>query len=154
MKQCNFCGIKEDKLQCCAQCRKVNYCSRACQKNDWSSHKEECKKKSTKSRLEKAVRQDVMEGTMPIPMNLTCLKSANEYGLHNGGHPVEIQCHCCGSRTKELYSFLQSKHALECIDCPVKAAEKANVPLGRVTEFIDGRYRGSIEACSIIQGFC
>ncbi len=40
-----LCGAdaRSAKLQNCAACRVVNYCSKACQKADWRRHKAECK---------------------------------------------------------------------------------------------------------------
>eukprot|EP00577_Skeletonema_sp_RCC1716_P011482 CAMPEP_0113421134 /NCGR_PEP_ID=MMETSP0013_2-20120614/27717_1 /TAXON_ID=2843 ORGANISM="Skeletonema costatum, Strain 1716" /NCGR_SAMPLE_ID=MMETSP0013_2 /ASSEMBLY_ACC=CAM_ASM_000158 /LENGTH=430 /DNA_ID=CAMNT_0000308695 /DNA_START=20 /DNA_END=1312 /DNA_ORIENTATION=- /assembly_acc=CAM_ASM_000158 len=34
--------VERSKLHCCSKCRQRDYCSRACQKADWSSHKKRC----------------------------------------------------------------------------------------------------------------
>jgi hypothetical protein len=41
-RACKVCG-KTTKVQRCAQCLKVGYCSKECQKSDWKSHKAFCK---------------------------------------------------------------------------------------------------------------
>lgn len=39
-KKCNVCG--QAGVKRCGQCKKINYCSQACQQKDWSSHKKNC----------------------------------------------------------------------------------------------------------------
>jgi hypothetical protein len=48
-----LCGAdaRSTKLQCCAACRVVSYCSKACQKTDWKRHKAECKARSEVKQL-------------------------------------------------------------------------------------------------------
>ena len=36
--------VERSKLHCCSKCRQRDYCSRACQKADWSNHKKKCGK--------------------------------------------------------------------------------------------------------------
>lgn len=40
--ECNVCQSTEN-LKLCSRCKKVCYCSAACQKKDWSLHKPDCK---------------------------------------------------------------------------------------------------------------
>ncbi len=49
----NLCGAdaRSTKLQCCAACRVVNYCGKACQKADWRRHKAECKPRAELKQL-------------------------------------------------------------------------------------------------------
>lgn len=44
-RSCNFCGKArdEDTFLCCARCKRIYYCSPACQKNGWERHKKICK---------------------------------------------------------------------------------------------------------------
>lgn len=44
VSECKNCGISknEDNLRKCARCRSVWYCSGACQKANWETHKLEC----------------------------------------------------------------------------------------------------------------
>ena len=48
--RCEGCALTErtlgTKLFTCARCKKVMYCSRECQKDDWKKHKSMCKKSS------------------------------------------------------------------------------------------------------------
>ena len=41
-KKCSFCAAP-CKNRKCARCKKVVYCSAACQKSAWKTHKAECK---------------------------------------------------------------------------------------------------------------
>ena len=40
-KTCNFCG--KDATKICSKCNIVYYCNRDCQRNDWKTHKKDCK---------------------------------------------------------------------------------------------------------------
>ena len=40
---CHWCHLVNEKLQWCGKCRGVKYCSKACQSNDWKTHKNNCK---------------------------------------------------------------------------------------------------------------
>ena len=44
-RSCNFCGKERDEntFLCCAGCKRIYYCSPACQKNGWDRHKKICK---------------------------------------------------------------------------------------------------------------
>jgi hypothetical protein len=41
-KQCNVCSKITPTLKKCSRCKKVNYCSVECQKEDWKIHKKTC----------------------------------------------------------------------------------------------------------------
>jgi TPR repeat protein len=52
---CAGCGVKEDddiKLKKCTACYQVRYCGVKCQKEHWSKHKKECKKRAAELRDE------------------------------------------------------------------------------------------------------
>jgi hypothetical protein len=42
---CSHCGKHDIKLKSCTQCRQAYYCNTECQRNNWATHKEMCKKK-------------------------------------------------------------------------------------------------------------
>jgi hypothetical protein len=46
VRRCAVCGAATrpggKRLRKCARCRAVRYCSEACQKEDWTSHKQQC----------------------------------------------------------------------------------------------------------------
>ena len=44
MKICDGCDLATAKCRLCAGCRKAHYCSVACQKRHWKSHKRECRR--------------------------------------------------------------------------------------------------------------
>ena len=55
-KFCLNCKIENVELLKCGQCKKVNYCSFNCQKQDWPNHKKICvfpKKDSTKAKIKR-----------------------------------------------------------------------------------------------------
>ncbi|KAG2058377.1 hypothetical protein BDR06DRAFT_115928 [Suillus hirtellus] len=54
--QCTQCGIKMKKLLKCAKCKSVWYCSKECQKKNWSTHKPTCHADERSSGLYKLVR--------------------------------------------------------------------------------------------------
>ena len=43
-RHCANCGERNSEMKKCADCGKVQYCSRECQKKHWKVHKEHCKK--------------------------------------------------------------------------------------------------------------
>jgi hypothetical protein len=48
LEACATCGMQCD-VQLCVQCLSVGYCSRACQKGDWPSHKKRCRPRTAAS---------------------------------------------------------------------------------------------------------
>eukprot|EP00984_Skeletonema_dohrnii_P018956 scaffold8991_cov155-Skeletonema_dohrnii-CCMP3373.AAC.1 len=54
--------VERSKLHCCSKCRQRDYCSRACQKADWSSHKKRCgSQKLVETELQKYREQKSLE---------------------------------------------------------------------------------------------
>lgn len=47
--ECKICG--QIAIQCCSKCIYTVYCSGACQKFDWKSHKDKCVKSIPRSTL-------------------------------------------------------------------------------------------------------
>jgi hypothetical protein len=43
---CNKTSTVETPLNLCGGCKKIRYCSQACQKKDWREHKKKCKLKA------------------------------------------------------------------------------------------------------------
>ncbi|XP_021369225.1 uncharacterized protein LOC110460574 isoform X2 [Mizuhopecten yessoensis] len=41
-KKCLVCGEASETVKTCARCKKVDYCSKKCQRQDWKSHKLQC----------------------------------------------------------------------------------------------------------------
>lgn len=46
--------VERSKLRCCSRCRSVTYCSRGCQRADWSVHKKFCDKDAATRRWGKS----------------------------------------------------------------------------------------------------
>lgn len=44
LDECEGCGKQEKGMANCSACKKVKYCSRECQKQHWSKHKQHCVK--------------------------------------------------------------------------------------------------------------
>lgn len=47
-KQCAYCKSNVSAKSRCSRCKKVNYCSQVCQREDWKNHKLTCCTSSTK----------------------------------------------------------------------------------------------------------
>lgn len=45
-KKCHYCEAQQEKLLRCGRCKNVWYCSVACQRKDWATHKLNCSPKS------------------------------------------------------------------------------------------------------------
>ena len=109
--------------------------------------------------LEAAVRADVRTGEMPMPMSVASLRSALAYGSERQAKWwARLRCHRCGRQDEEgePYCALQVRRGngeilLECTSCLVLAAAEEELSLDRVTAFIDERYMGSVQACSLLQ---
>eukprot|EP00984_Skeletonema_dohrnii_P007567 scaffold2763_cov88-Skeletonema_dohrnii-CCMP3373.AAC.3 len=43
-RQCLDRTVERNKTMYCSRCRCVAYCSRECQKADWTAHKQECER--------------------------------------------------------------------------------------------------------------
>ena len=43
-KLCHICGTWGSLMKTCSRCKETLYCSRACQRADWGTHKHTCKK--------------------------------------------------------------------------------------------------------------
>lgn len=165
MSVCKICEKPTTKK--CANCHQVYYCGKEHQIYDWKNgHKQNYVIKKTNmenkkngqnqiSKFEKAVRDDIMTGEVPIPVKVCALKRANQFARNNGGFPVEITCWKCGSKDKDRYSVInkwfKNGLKLECIDCLVEIAKEANITISQITNFVDNRYCGAIEACAKIQ---
>jgi len=50
VKKCAHCSTTNGKLKRCSRCNSVYYCSTACQKSHWATHKLQCKPVKTKKR--------------------------------------------------------------------------------------------------------
>jgi hypothetical protein len=42
-KECACCGSSSKRVKLCSKCRKVSYCSRQCQLQDYKQHKKDCR---------------------------------------------------------------------------------------------------------------
>jgi len=41
-QKCKCCNVQQENLLCCSRCKIATYCSKECQKKNWSSHKSTC----------------------------------------------------------------------------------------------------------------
>ena len=113
------------------------------------------------ARLEAAVRADVVQGEMPMPMSAIALRGALEYGAQaKARYFARICCHRCGRKEEsgQPYCALAAKVEtgeimLECISCLVLSATEDGIATPQVTEYVDGRFMGSMQTCSMLQGF-
>jgi MYND finger len=76
---CTACGSQLPKVQVCADCRIAQYCSRACQRNDWEKgHKDVCKSMAFNLY------------TSPIDVDGVELFPVNENGIDGNGLAANI----------------------------------------------------------------
>jgi hypothetical protein len=45
LKECGYCRKEVNELKLCSRCKQIYYCNKDCQKSDYSSHKNACKKR-------------------------------------------------------------------------------------------------------------
>ena len=103
-------------------------------------------------RLESTITDDVHQGEMPVPVSRdvieNCLQTREEVPM--------VRCHRCATTDSDTYCCLatSTKGAVkfECMACLVFEAAEAGVRAEWVTDFIDDRYLGSVQACSMMQG--
>ena len=59
-KMCSTCKKSESEvgttLLTCSRCKRVYYCSKTCQKNDWKRHRKECAIKKSRKLLRKRIK--------------------------------------------------------------------------------------------------
>ena len=60
--KCANCGKEGAKMNACSVCKKVGYCSRDCQKQDWQFHKRVCKKPEPKKQPKGPKKQHASKG--------------------------------------------------------------------------------------------
>jgi len=105
------------------------------------------------------IRADVMRGAMPPALTPDALRQA--------GMPASLlKCCDCGDGSADRYLAMvrtlplspqplpKSALRIKCIDCVVRAAERAKVRANEtaVGEWVDSIMMGSVEACSLLMG--
>lgn len=91
-KFCSTCG-STFQIQRCAACRVAGYCSKECQKSDWSSHKKECKR-LRRIKSGPGITWDELESMYPMPAF---------------GHTLEVEVETTPVGIQTLRSFIQCK---------------------------------------------
>ena len=64
--RCAECGEGGAGLKMCNACKHVKYCSVACQRGHWPSHKKECKQRAAKLHDESLFKQPLPKDDCPI----------------------------------------------------------------------------------------
>ena len=106
---CAGCGKVGDDHKICSSCKSAKYCSRACQLKSWSSHKEECKKRSAELQEEA-----LFKPPPPQPDCAICMLPL----------PIDIrQCQyqvCCSSYlcTGCIQAHWMTQMTKDDLDCP------------------------------------
>jgi len=79
---CNWCGTTKSKtgtLFLCSGCKDMYYCSRDCQKQEWSDHKRECQKKKKKRTFSAKVEQIFLRWSASSKFKLSTVPLAINY---------------------------------------------------------------------------
>ena len=98
---CNRCGSTGIKV--CSGCKKVRYCSRECQKEDWSDHKQDCKHHKIEKLKQKRVQlmkqhyfdmnfeyepfSDIVTGNYDCTLHQYCRRLLNEQDFRRSEYP-------------------------------------------------------------------
>lgn len=95
VSRCSFCKQTSSvKFKVCGKCKNVYYCSRRCQRENWTYHKQRCGKK-----LKKDSRVTVRDGNLSV-----LLTNHNTEALH---------CACCGG----LDFLKKTREGVLCEQC-------------------------------------
>ena len=147
---CADCGKEEGggvSLKACTSCRLVKYCNADCQRNHWSKHKKQCKRRAAELRDEALfkdppAKEDCQICFLPMPVQIIACASLppatissnpiNDYALANR-HGLGIMATsqyitCCGKNICAgcVYSFSESGDIGMCAFCKADRTSKTN----------------------------
>jgi tetratricopeptide (TPR) repeat protein len=145
---CAECGEEGGavSLKTCKACMLVKYCNADCQRNHWSTHKAECKRRAAELRDEALfkdppAKEDCSICFLPMPVKLICCVSLPpatitsvpiyDFAIANvelGGKAVETCYECCGKSVCKgcLYSLMIESGKIG--NCPFCNSDRDNKP--------------------------
>ena len=89
---CAACNIVVHRLRRCAGCFVPGYCSKACQKSHWSTHKQSCRKKAPQNSELALVDLSLVDGTFMGSQGPGMMTASFSLGTVGGGacHPTDV----------------------------------------------------------------
>jgi hypothetical protein len=154
MNCCADCGVVAGgavSLKACKACMNAKYCSAACQRNHWSTHKKSCKERAAEIhdealfKVPSSAKEDCPICSRPMPLNLisslslppATILSVPIYDYATAHRELSVELNemlyysCCGKRICKgcVHSFRKSGNDNCPFATPTELAKQMNMSL-------------------------
>jgi tetratricopeptide (TPR) repeat protein len=143
VKECQRCKksawnlVAGEKLQVCAHCQQVRYCSKHCQRCDWSEHKSRCTDNSTTTgrRPRRPMRHTVVANLAQECLRQECVRARRAHVLGNYVCEALAWYHLCNAYRDLGHLHAAMKAALHALTL-LTASLKPSALLGQLYEAV------------------